>query len=360
MPATPLPQATAIKLDGAFTEAIWEQVPAISDFRQRDPKDGGAADLRDRRARWPTTRPTCTSPSARTIPSPTARRPAHAPRHASPRRTGFGDRRLVPRSAHRVRVRRQPRRREGGPLLVQRRRTTTAAGTRCGTSRSRATPDGWRAEFRIPFSQLRFHPVRRRDVRLRRRPADRPAERNRHLAAASRRARPAIVSSFGDLTGLQLGQSPKRLELVPYVVGDVNTQPAEPGNPLARRRPIQKATVGADLKYALRPGLTLTGDGESRLRPGRSRSRGRQPQRRSRRSSPSAGRSSSKARGIFTFDLDCNDGSCSGLFYPRRIGRAPRGSPTCPTAACTRGAAADDDSRRGEADRPRRRSRSAC
>jgi len=30
---------------------------------------------------------------------------------------------------------------------------------------------------------------------------------------------------------------------------------------------------------------------------------------------------------MFTFDLDCNDGSCSGLFYPRRIGRQPRGSP---------------------------------
>ena len=41
MPATPLPEATAIKLDGAFTESIWEQVPAVSDFRQRDPKDGG-------------------------------------------------------------------------------------------------------------------------------------------------------------------------------------------------------------------------------------------------------------------------------------------------------------------------------
>jgi hypothetical protein len=40
MPATPLPAATAIKLDGAFTEAIWEEIPAISDFRQRDPKDG--------------------------------------------------------------------------------------------------------------------------------------------------------------------------------------------------------------------------------------------------------------------------------------------------------------------------------
>src|SRR5437660_11938154 len=42
MPATPLPAATAIKLDGVFSEAIWEQVPAVSDFRQRAPKDGAA------------------------------------------------------------------------------------------------------------------------------------------------------------------------------------------------------------------------------------------------------------------------------------------------------------------------------
>ena len=40
--ATALPEATAIKLDGAFTETVWEHVPAVSDFRQRDPKDGGA------------------------------------------------------------------------------------------------------------------------------------------------------------------------------------------------------------------------------------------------------------------------------------------------------------------------------
>ena len=43
---------------------------------------------------------------------------------------------------------------------------------------------GWRAEFRIPFSQLRFHPAQRRDVRLRRRPPDRPVERDDDLAAA--------------------------------------------------------------------------------------------------------------------------------------------------------------------------------
>src|SRR5260370_30690242 len=42
MSATQLPEATAIKLGGAFSEAIWEHVPAVSDFRQRDPKDGAA------------------------------------------------------------------------------------------------------------------------------------------------------------------------------------------------------------------------------------------------------------------------------------------------------------------------------
>src|SRR6267142_5003254 len=40
--ATPVPEAAAIKLDGAFTEDVWEKVPAISDFRQRDPKDNAA------------------------------------------------------------------------------------------------------------------------------------------------------------------------------------------------------------------------------------------------------------------------------------------------------------------------------
>src|SRR4029453_1410717 len=40
--ATPVPQATAIKLDGAFNESAWDGVPAINDFKQREPKDGGA------------------------------------------------------------------------------------------------------------------------------------------------------------------------------------------------------------------------------------------------------------------------------------------------------------------------------
>ena len=29
--------------------------------------------------------------------------------------------------------------------------------------------------------------------------------------------------------------------------------------------------------------------------------------------------------GTLRFDLDCNDGECTGLFYSRRIGRSPQG-----------------------------------
>ena len=31
-----------------------------------------------------------------------------------------------------------------------------------------------------------------------------------------------------------------------------------------------------------------------------------------------------EGQGLFRFDVNCNDGSCSGLFYSRRIGRAPQ------------------------------------
>ncbi|HWK11462.1 MAG TPA: carbohydrate binding family 9 domain-containing protein, partial [Vicinamibacterales bacterium] len=41
--AAPIPSTTAIKLDGEFNETVWERVPAVSDFKQREPKDGDAA-----------------------------------------------------------------------------------------------------------------------------------------------------------------------------------------------------------------------------------------------------------------------------------------------------------------------------
>jgi hypothetical protein len=136
------------------------------------------------------------------------------------------------------------------------------------------------------------------------------------------------VSSFGELTGLQLNRSPKRLEMVPYVVGDVTTQPGEAGNPL-RQTADPDASVGVDLKYALRPGLTLTATAN--------------PDFGQVEADPAVVNLSAfetffserrpffvEGSGVFRFDLDCNDGNCSGLFYSRRIGRSPRGEANVP------------------------------
>src|SRR5204862_4022784 len=106
---------------------------------------------------------------------------------------------------------------------------------------------------------------------------------------------------------------------------EVKTQPAEAGYPLVASRD-QKATVGADLKYALKPGVTLTATvnpdfGQVEADPAVVNLSGFETFFNERRPFFIEG------AGNFAFNLDCNDGACSGLFYSRRIGRAPRGYP---------------------------------
>src|SRR5215213_10826713 len=40
---TAVPEATAIRVDGELNDAVWQSVPLITGFRQRDPNDGAAA-----------------------------------------------------------------------------------------------------------------------------------------------------------------------------------------------------------------------------------------------------------------------------------------------------------------------------
>jgi hypothetical protein len=323
MPATPLPEATAIKLDGAFTETIWETVPAVSDFRQRDPKDGGAPTFKtevkvvyDASNLYIAVR--AHDPEPDRLVGMRTRRDTDSPSDwLKVIIDSFHDR----RTAFEFGV---------NPAGVKEDRAWSNDGNDdsgwdavwdVAVSRDK---DGWRAEFRIPFSQLRFHPsddatfgfaVVRQIGRL---------NETDTWPLISKSAN-GFVSNFGDLTHLKLSRTPKRLELVPYVVGQLNTQPAEPGNPLVSTRD-QKATVGADLKYALRPGMTLTATvnpdfGQVEADPAVVNLSGFETFFSERRPFFVEG------AGMFTFDLDCNDGNCSGLFYPRRIGRAPRGSP---------------------------------
>ena len=92
---------------------------------------------------------------------------------------------------------------------------------------------GWTAEFRIPFSQLRFNntdggPVGFAVIRE----VGRLAETS-SWPLLSRNAT-GFVSQFAEVRGLRMAGSPKKLELLPYTLGSLSTRP--PGdNPLVER-----------------------------------------------------------------------------------------------------------------------------
>ena len=121
-----------------------------------------------------------------------------------------------------------------------------------------ATSDGqgWSAEFRIPLSQLRYN-------------ANQP-DQTWGIQLARKIARKAEVSFFsftpkneqqgihryGHLTGLGRLQSPRRLELVPYVLTKNENPVVSPGDPFRKKNDIVGG-AGLDLKYGITSNLTL-------------------------------------------------------------------------------------------------------
>ena len=88
-----------------------------------------------------------------------------------------------------------------------------------------------------------------------------------------RRPRPAFVSQLGELTGIDGLSSPRRLEIAPYAVTKNVTVPTAGGF----ERDQQRHGAAPTSSTASSSNLTLDGDGQSGLRPGRGRSRGAQP-----------------------------------------------------------------------------------
>src|SRR5688500_2705736 len=43
VPATPIASTSAIRVDGELSEEVWQRAPVITGFKQRDPKDGADA-----------------------------------------------------------------------------------------------------------------------------------------------------------------------------------------------------------------------------------------------------------------------------------------------------------------------------
>ncbi len=180
---------------------------------------------------------------------------------------------------------------------------------------------GWSAEFRIPFSQLRY-----------RRSADEQTwgiNIIRDLARKEERSywspmppsQSGFVSRFGTLTGMRGLSSPRRLEVLPYTLGRVTSDGGvQDGDPF--RSPTEPSmSFGADVKYGLTSNLTLTATinpdfGQVEADPSRVNLSAFEVRFDERRPFFVEGVD------VFNFGL----GGSEALFYSRRIGRQPQGS----------------------------------
>jgi hypothetical protein len=118
---------------------------------------------------------------------------------------------------------------------------------------------GWTAEYRIPFSQLRFGGAQKGVERIWGFQVMRDVARRNERDSWSpwKQTDPGFVSNEGDLFGIVDIPTPQRLEVMPYVSARLTRAPGDPANPFYRSNDT-KPSAGADLKYGLPNGLTLT------------------------------------------------------------------------------------------------------
>ena len=187
--------------------------------------------------------------------------------------------------------------------------------------------DGWVAVFRIPLSQLRFSPNGGGEMVW-------GINFGREIAREAELAWwapvlpdvPGMVSVAGELRGIRELAPPRRLEVLPYVMGRAEHDPAAAGNPFRRASGREgHYAVGGDLQYGLTSDLTLSATinpdfGQVEADPSVVNLTANEtfyPERRP---------FFVEGANIFGYNIGFNDGAGEGLFYSRRIGRAPQRS----------------------------------
>jgi hypothetical protein len=324
--AVSIGDALAIRLDGELDDAAWQSATAVSDFLQREPKEGAPASFRtEARVLYDATglyiAVRAFDPEPARIKSFLTRRDEHSSSDwIRVLIDSYHDR----RTAYEFAV---------NPLGVKQDsywfndNNSDRSWDAVWEVMVTRDAEGWRAEFHIPFSQLRFS--RQGDGRLGFAVVREVARLNETSTwPLLAKSASGYVSSFGQLTGLSGSRSQKRLELVPYAVSQLATVPREVGNPL-QNATDPGASVGVDMKYAVTSALTFTGTvnpdfGQVEADPAVVNLSAFETFFSERRPFFVEG------SGNFAFNMDCNDGSCTGLFYSRRIGRQPRGEPDLP------------------------------
>jgi hypothetical protein len=116
---------------------------------------------------------------------------------------------------------------------------------------------GWVAEYRIPLSQLRFGSQRGERVWGFQVQRDIARRQERDTWSPWIPDGRGFVSRFGDLNGLVDVPTPQRLEFVPYVSTKLTRAPGSSADPFFDKNDMSPS-VGADLRYGLPGGLTLT------------------------------------------------------------------------------------------------------
>lgn len=177
---------------------------------------------------------------------------------------------------------------------------------------------GWIAEYRIPLSQLRYVPSGENTfgIAIMRRVA---RKGERVVYPLIRRSRTGMVSQWAPVPGFKGLPAPRRMEFMPYSVARYGASPRGDGTP----RNAAKTQAGADIKLGLTSNITLDAAvnpdfGQVEADPGVLNLTAFEQFFAERRPFFLEG------SGIFRYDIDCNDGQCTGLFYSRRIGRAPQ------------------------------------
>ena len=123
------------------------------------------------------------------------------------------------------------------------------------TGAVRRDGEGWTAEFRIPYSELRFRAADQQvwGVNFNRFIA---RKNERDYVVFTPRNGSGYVSRFPDLVGLQGLNPPRRLAVVPYATTRTTFAPSTAGDPFFDGRSAELA-VGADAKVGIGSNLTL-------------------------------------------------------------------------------------------------------
>lgn len=180
--------------------------------------------------------------------------------------------------------------------------------------------EGWTAEMKIPFSQLKFGKEQEQiwGLQLNRRLF---REEERSIWQPVLRESPGWVSEFGTLRGLFNIQPQKQLEIQPFTVLQQDTYPKEDGNPF-RDGSNFSLNGGIDAKIGLTNDLTLDltvnpDFGQVEADPGVIALDGFQVFFEEQRPF------FVENKNIFDFQFS---GTNDNVFYSRRIGRSPQGS----------------------------------